>query len=126
MKYKLYFQLVGLPKSLNGSHGHWKAKTVERKRWRNLSCNVASLNKPKAPLKKCSLECVRFSSNAMDYDNLVASFKAVVDGLKDAGIIEDDNSNVIIYREYRHEKAKKNEGRVSVCVTELSEGGSDV
>lgn len=119
MKRKIEFTLVGLPKSLNGSHGSWHAKSAERRRWRNRAAAAAHPLRPDEPFKKCSLECVRFSARCMDFDNLVASFKSIVDGLKDAGVIVDDNPGVIVTREYRHEKSLLKDQRVLVRVTEI-------
>lgn len=55
----------------------------------------------------------------MDYDNLVASFKPIIDGIVDARIIADDCENVIVSREYTNAKAAPKHGRVVVIVQEV-------
>jgi hypothetical protein len=45
---------------------------------------------PDKPLKSFSLSIIRHGAKCLDYDNLVASFKPYIDGLKLAQIIEDD------------------------------------
>jgi len=41
---------------------------------------------PTRPLTEARIELVRHSSVEPDYDNLVGSFKAIIDGLRDAGV----------------------------------------
>jgi Holliday junction resolvase RusA-like endonuclease len=119
MSYRLEIELPGLPKNPNGSHGHWRTAHGIRKTWRNAACLVAKTKAPPLPLSKCRLECTRFSTSSSDYDNLVASFKPLIDGLKDAGIIKDDNQNCIIERKYTCEKAKPKQGKVRIIVEEI-------
>lgn len=80
---------------------------------------MAQLKKPESPLLECSITCIRLSSRASDYDNLVASFKPIIDGLMDAGIIVDDNENCVIQRWYRNEKTKPGKGSIKVIVEEI-------
>lgn len=59
--------------------------------------DVAWLTKdqrPKAPWEKIELVITRHAPRLLDFDNLVASLKPVVDGLVRAKIISDDNWNV--------------------------------
>ena len=115
--YKIEITMIGLPKSMNGSHGHWRAAAARRKEWRTKTAwNAIAAGKPKAPLTKCRIECVRCSSSQMDFDNLVASFKGCIDGLRDAGIIADDTQQVIVERKYLWEKASKYSGRIIIRV----------
>ena len=117
--YFLEFELSGLPKNPNGAHGHWTVASAERKRWRRLTFERCRFFAPSKPLFKCSIECVRYSTRASDFDNLVASFKPIIDGLKDAKIIFDDNEKCVVGRVYSNGKAKKNEGKVKIIVREL-------
>jgi Holliday junction resolvase RusA-like endonuclease len=63
----------------------------------------------------------------MDEDNIAGSFKPLIDGLKDAGIISDDKKECVVHREYRWAKAPQGEGRVQISILELQEtnGGED-
>lgn len=81
-----------------------------------MSHRVAVSRRPPSPLTECEIVCTRFSSRPTDYDNLVASFKSVIDGLKDAGIFTDDNQSVITKREYKWEPAKASAGKITVLV----------
>lgn len=54
-----------------------------------------------------------------DDDNLMISFKPVVDGLIRAKIITDDNPSIIEKRNYIWKKTKQKEGFIQVYVKEL-------
>lgn len=82
---------------------------------------MAKPKRPASPLIQCEMILTRFSTRECDFDNLVASFKPVVDGLKDAGVILDDSSKVIVRREYRHRPAKPKQGKVRIEVIEVKE-----
>lgn len=119
MKYSLTFELPGLPKGMNGSHGHWKVAYKRRKMWRSASYGAAVGKRPKTPLERCRIICTRFSSIESDYDNLVASFKPIIDGLIDAKIIVNDSSEFVKERSYLWVKAKPKGGKVKVQVEEI-------
>jgi Holliday junction resolvase RusA-like endonuclease len=119
MKYKLHIKLSGLPKLNNTHYSNWRVAMAERKKWRTASAWACIGNKPLFPLKKCTITCVRHSYGRQpDFDNLVVSFKSIIDGLKDAGVIVDDSSDVIVERLYRSEKAPAKKGWVEVIVEE--------
>ena len=117
--YKLFFELPGLPKTTNGSHGNWRAAAAERRKWRKASTSRAYPYKPSSPLLKCRLTLTRCSTTKPDIDNLAISFKGVVDGLKDAMIIHDDTDKVVIERYYLHEKAPRNKGKICILIEEI-------
>jgi len=119
--YWMSYELPGLPKGLNGSHSHWRVAAAEKKRWRVMSALVARSKRPPKPLASCSIRCTRFSSSEPDYDNLAASFKAIIDGLKDAGVIEDDRSTCIVKREYLWEKTAPKKGMVRIEVWAMND-----
>lgn len=62
---------------------------------------------PAQPLENFRLSIVRYGAKTLDYDNLIASFKPYIDGLKKSEIIKDDswkyikqiNTNQIISEE---------------------------
>lgn len=116
MAYRLEFEIPGLPKLLNGSVGHWSQVAKERKAWRSASCLIAKSKRPLTPLRKAKLTLTRCSTTKPDVDNLAASFKGVIDGLKDAGVIWDDRDDVIVERLYLHEKAPQRKGKIKVLV----------
>lgn len=63
--------------------------------------------KPEFPLELFKLTIVRHGTRALDYDNLISSFKAHIDGLVNAGIIINDswkylkqiNTNQVVSKE---------------------------
>jgi len=115
MAYKLEFTLAGLPPTSNGAHGSWKAAWQRRKKWRDAVRLRCFLQRPDKPLPLAKITFIRCSSREPDYDNLVTSFKPVCDGLKDAGIIEDDSPKHV-ERVYLWEKANTKYSRIRVIV----------
>jgi hypothetical protein len=116
-QYRLSLILSGLPKTTNaGGRLHWAVKVREARSWKNL-VNVATRNaKPPHPLKAATLALTRYSTREPDFDGLVSSFKHIIDGLVDAGIIADDKPSVIGQPAfYWHKVAPKN-GHVLIQV----------
>ena len=119
MTYRLEIILFDLPPSANHRHGHWAIQAKSNRDWRQkakLSCMTQK--RPPKPLSKAKLTCTRHSAREPDHDNLVSSFKAIIDGIKDAGVIEDDKSSVVVERKYLWQRAAPKDGRVSVVVEE--------
>ena len=109
---------MGLPKLPNGSHGHWASVNRYRRTWHQLVSNAIGF-KPKKPLEKVRVTCIRAASLKCDYDNLVMSFKPVIDGLVLAGIIKDDDMDTIVERRYSVQKTTRKDSHVTVCVEEI-------
>ena len=118
--YHLEFSLQGLPKILsNGSHSNWRVVHALKKKWKQ-AVRVAVANlEPKAPLTKAKLTLIRHSSKESDFDGLVISFKPIIDGLKEAGVILDDKTSVIGQPSYSWQKAKMKQGKITVIVEEI-------
>lgn len=116
--YTLEFELKGLPTTTNGSHGHWATKAKAKRKWIDAVMNYVVQNKahPSEPLTKAKLTLTRCSSSETDFDNLVISFKPVVDGLKHAGVIVDDKMSVIGQPTYAWESVKRNAGKIRIKV----------
>lgn len=125
MTYKLDFELLGLPPTTNGSHGHWRVAAAERKRWRTASATIAKLRRPTKPLERIRLVLTRFSSSKPDRDNLAISFKPIVDGLRDGGVIVDDTDEVIVSCAYQWIKSSPKQGKIRIEVEEIQQGGMD-
>lgn len=115
-KYTLEFTLSGLPRTTNGSHGHWRARQVRSKALKARVFASCWHLRPKTPLTQARITLTRLSSVEPDYDNLVISFKVVLDGLRQAGIIVDDRRKNIGRPEYLWEKCKPGEGHIKVKV----------
>ena len=116
MNYVLSFELAGLPSTANSHKAHWAIAGAERKKWRLAAKMRTFMQRPPTPLEKCKITCTRFSSSEPDFDNLTQSFKSVIDGLKDAGIIKDDKASVVVKREYLWEKCGRGQGKIKVMV----------
>ena len=113
--YRLEFELAGLPPTEN-SHKHWAVAGRARKEWRQRTKLRVFMQRPAAPLESCKITCTRFSAVEPDRDNLARTFKSVVDGLVDAGIIKDDNPSIVKEFNCRWEKAPPKEGKIRVLV----------
>lgn len=95
---------------LQGDKMHWRKRASYRSKWHKrvhemlLEANHWPLDDDgrRRIITRVRLTCVRFSSGQPDYDNLVASFKPVVDGFleKHGGWLLDDNPQVIVRRHY--------------------------
>lgn len=97
MSEPLEIYVHGLPTATNESRRrHWSAVAGEAARWR-ANAKMAGLEaRTRAPwpipLLYASLEIVfRLDRSAGDLDNLLASAKPLIDGLRDAGLIVDDS-----------------------------------
>lgn len=115
-RYVLEFTLPGLPRSANGSHGHWRVKHAQTKRWKQAVFTKAWPFKPPQPLTSAALTLTRMSSVEPDFDNLVAGFKPIIDGLRQAGVLSDDKRVNVGRPDYRWEYAPPKAGRVRVRV----------
>jgi hypothetical protein len=119
--YRLEFQLTCLPKTTNANvRLHWRKKHRES---RALKSRVASMaiiaGRPASPLKKAKLTLERHSSCEPDFDGLVSSFKFIIDGLVDCGVLFGDKTSVIGRPEYIWVRASPKKGKIVVIVEEL-------
>jgi len=97
---------------------HWRTIHAENRRWRKAVSLAIRKLYPEAPLRLASLELVRCSAREPDWDNLVTSFKPILDALETLGIIQSDRMSCIGQPRYRWEKAPRGKGSVSVHVRE--------
>lgn len=68
------------------------------------------------PLQTARLTLTRYSTIEPDYDGLVSSFKPIIDGLVEAGFLAGDKRANIGVPDYRWEKAKRGQGRITVRI----------
>lgn len=117
--------LEGLPPTTNtpgrGGRKNWRSQHYERKKWKALIAQYARPYVPKVPHKKARLVITRYSAVEPDFDGLVSGGKALIDGLVECGVLEDDKRSNIGIPDYRWEKAKRGEGKVRVEVYESKE-----
>lgn len=119
MTTEIYFEIPGLPKSPNALLGaHWRTRSAHAKKWHQY-VKFAVMARPKIPWRKVRLELTRYSSVRMDRDGVFGSFKPVVDGLRYAGVIEDDHDKCVVEWKASWEKAPPKKGYISVRVVNL-------
>ena len=72
---------------------HWSQQHKEAVQWESLvwaEMAMAGQEKPTEPWEKVRCRLTRCSSRQPDYDNLVASFKVVLDSLVKNSVLADD------------------------------------
>lgn len=113
------FELKELLPSLNVfMRWHYRKRASEFKRIEKL-CSLLIV-RPPSPLTKYHITFTRHTQKPLDIDNLVASFKPVMDAIVRAGVIEDDKwctFENVSYRQVRAEK--KTDQKTSVSIQEL-------
>jgi hypothetical protein len=115
--YVLEFEIKGLTKMSNSLlRGHWKVKHAHAQMWKRAVWRESWHLRPPQPLLKAKLTLTRVSSAEPDFDGLVSSFKPIIDGLVEHGILENDKSANIGQPEYKWEKGKRQYGRMRVRV----------
>jgi Holliday junction resolvase RusA-like endonuclease len=111
----IFFEIPDIPKTPNQLlRRHWSAVMKEKQKWHllvSLCCKYKG-----EPLQKAKITFTRHSSRKPDYDNLVASFKWIADGLIKAGVIVDDKYEVIGQSQYKWEKAAPKSSKVTVQI----------
>jgi Holliday junction resolvase RusA-like endonuclease len=97
MSYSLDLEIKGVPKILANMRGGWKALHFEKKKWKDRTHREVILNRmvPATALLKANVRLTRYTSRCPDADNLYSSWKGVLDGLVEAGVIKDDSPHVI-------------------------------
>ena len=114
----IQFEIMGLPRSTNGGHGHWRADWARKKEWKDKVGSALWGQIPKKPFPIAKAIFTRCSSSEPDNDNLAISFKPIADALKVFGVITDDKPSCFKV-EYRWEKTKPKAGRIRVTVEEI-------
>jgi hypothetical protein len=119
MTYSLEIKIQDLPDLPNRLFSqHWTARHKHNKKWHTLVALAVGHKAPDKPLTKARLTLTRHSCRAPDPDNLAASFKPVIDGLRYALVIADDNPNVVSL-EFHQERAGIKKGFITVRVDEV-------
>lgn len=92
----------------------------ERATWKAAVYAAArSVRLPVRPLPVARITLVRHSSVQPDPDNLVAGFKACLDGLVTAGVLENDRWANIGMPTYDWKACRHGEGHVTIEVNEV-------
>jgi Holliday junction resolvase RusA-like endonuclease len=95
----LTITIPGRPPTAN-NRGNQGMQWAAAKRWRARAAQAALEARPEGwvPLERCNLvlEFVVPRKGKRDWDNLYGSTKPLTDGMKDAGIIAEDHTDVIV------------------------------
>lgn len=122
-RYKLVFEIAGLPPMVNpsgGSRNFWVIDK-ERKLWMAAVIGLVSVKAPPEPLALVDICCTRHSSVVPDPDGIVHGFKAVIDALVKCRVLVNDKlTNFVKFPNYQWSPAKQGEGKISVSVTEVN------
>lgn len=121
--YSLAFELNELPPSLNVfMRWHYRKR---HKEFCIIEKNcLAHFYKrlPETPLSKYQITFTRHTIRPLDIDNLVASFKPILDSLVKGRVIEDDKWDMSEHIKYRQEKVSKRIlQKVTILVSEVVE-----
>ena len=119
----LEFELPGLPKTVNQvGRKSWQVKAKEAKKWKFASAaHCIALGAQGKRLEKAHLELTRYSSRETDVDNMVSSWKHVIDGLVLAEVIIDDKPSVIGSPIFNWVKVPRKDVRIQIKVFEVSD-----
>ena len=97
---------------------HWSQVAGIKKTWKTKVIQECYGKLPLKPLIKAHAIFTRHSSSEPDSDNLASSFKSIRDGLVSAGVLIDDNPNVL-KADYCWKKTSPKNGYVSIDVVEI-------
>ena len=120
MSYLLDFELPGLPplQVAGSGGGHWRKRHADAKAWKDAVRAVVLGDHyvPDEPLERVRMVCERHRTREPDFDNLVASFKPIRDGLVELGVMLDDKPSVLVVCEHRWRKSKRGEGKIHIML----------
>ena len=91
LPHRLEFAIDGLPPLQHTRRKHWSQIRRTDKEWKRLvKLMLLARQRPAEPLDVAQVICTRESVKEPDYDNLVISFKPLIDGLVWAKLLADD------------------------------------
>lgn len=115
--YDLSFEIPKLPPTINLiGRSHWAVEASNARKWKSYVALAVGRKLPSSPLERAKITLIRHSSNEPDYDGLVSSMKATIDGLVGCGVLKNDKMSNIGVPNYLWRKARRGEGKISVIV----------
>lgn len=120
MNYRLEFTLSTIPLTFNQliSKG-WRARFGNFSKIKKEIHLLTLKTKPKKPLNKARVKLVRYSPGTLDRDNSFATFKPILDGLVECGVLVDDGFEMVNRIEIIQVKCKQAERKIEVIVEEV-------
>lgn len=116
----LEFDIPGLPRTPNFLLGrHWRTRSSHASKWKAYVNREVYLRWKGLPAERVKLTLTRFSSSQPDDDNLRGSFKPVVDGLVQSGVMRDDSPKHLVESVYRWERRPARLGFIRVLIEEV-------
>jgi hypothetical protein len=122
MKYSLELELAVQATDSNRIDGHhWTVKNSGRKNIKQEIHYRTIGMEPEKPLAKFKIVIERHcpSVNFLDYDNMVTSFKPILDGLKNSKIIKGDTWKYITRENYFQDQIKSDRFMLKIRVEEV-------
>jgi hypothetical protein len=119
-KYVLDIKIPGLPAMYNGigHKSHW-VKVRNTNEWKQNVRAAVGRFLPAEPLKSAKVKFLRCSSCEPDFENNAQSFKPVLDGLVECGVLSDDSPRVVGKPDYDWKSAPKGKGFIQIRVEEI-------
>lgn len=119
--FSLKFEISLMPLTLNQIMGkHWRSRHTNFKTIHKIIQAITHNKKPLKPVQKAKVTIWRYSSGTLDRDNMFFTFKPIVDGLVEAGVIQDDGFDQVKELYPYQIKIKRTEKpRVEVLVEEI-------
>lgn len=120
MSHHLEFEINALPKRINQISGRsWFVYSNERRRWRVLvGMTLIAIGKKEFKNQKVHITFERHSSRQPDFDNLVHSFKPILDALVFHKVLIDDSPKHI-ESSYKWVKTPQKLGKIKVYIKPL-------
>ena len=123
--YSLAFRLDGLP--TGQAHRHPIVVARERKQWHRAVWFTVRLKLPPFPLPLVRATFTRHSAATIDPTNNAWSFKAIEDGLVEAGVLADDGPENYVggFPDCGWKKAPQGRGFITIEIEERFENGEE-
>lgn len=118
--YRCDFVTSWVPDSLNAALAkhHFKRHQI-RRAWDSLLHHSSMNRRPPRALERYHVSVKRYAARDLDFDNLVSSFKDVIDAMVTVGILAGDEYKRTGPWTVAQEKVKGKEARIHVSITEL-------
>ena len=100
---------------------HWAVKAERTRQWRTLARFTAAQAKIPTGLDRVHIMAYvhRTDNRSYDVHNLLPTMKAVIDGLVDYGLVDDDDNSRLIGPDMRH-GTKRDQAGITITIKETT------